>query len=78
MTVHDLKSWLAEHKETLIASLLDGRYQPQPIRGIAIPKPGGGVRQLGILTVVEAMPLAWFRSRGLLSLSDRYTAMQRA
>ena len=55
MTVHDLKAWLAEHKEPLIASLLDGSYQPQPVRGVEIPKPGGGVRQLGIPAVVDRL-----------------------
>jgi len=55
MTVHGLKTWLAEHKEALIASLLDGSYEPQPVRGVEIPKPGGGVRQLGIPTVVDRL-----------------------
>jgi len=55
MTVHDLKAWTAEHKEEFIASLLDGTYQPQPVRGVQIPKPGGGVRQLGIPTVVDRL-----------------------
>ena len=55
MTVHDLHDWLVEHKEELIATLLNGTYQPQPIRGAQIPKPGGGMRQLGIPTVVDRL-----------------------
>ncbi len=55
MTVHELRDWIAEHKEELIASLLDGTYQPQPVRGVEIPKAGGGVRQLGIPTVVDRL-----------------------
>src|SRR5271155_594663 len=55
MTVNDLKAWITEHKEEFIASLLDGTYQPQPVRGVQIPKPGGGVRQLGIPTVVDRL-----------------------
>lgn len=48
MTIDELRSWLAAHKEELIATLLDGSYRPQPVRGVQIPKPGGGMRQLGI------------------------------
>src|SRR5205814_2077203 len=40
LTVTDLKTWIAQHKATFIASLLDGTYQPQPVRGVEIPKPG--------------------------------------
>ena len=55
MTITELKTWLSHHREALIASLLDGSYTPSPILGIEIPKPGGGVRQLGIPTVLDRL-----------------------
>jgi RNA-directed DNA polymerase len=55
MTVGDLKAWIAKHKEKFLASLLDGSYQPETVRGVEIPKPGGGMRQLGIPTVVDRL-----------------------
>jgi RNA-directed DNA polymerase len=55
MTVNELYGWLAGHKEELIALLVNGSYQPQKVRGVQIPKPGGGVRQLGIPTVVDRL-----------------------
>jgi len=55
MTVGELPAWIAKHKDEFIASLLNGTYQPQPVRGVEIPKPGGGVRQLGIPTVVDRL-----------------------
>ena len=55
MTVDDLRGWAAAHKEALIAALLAGEFNPQPVRGVQIPKPGGGVRQLGIPTVVDRL-----------------------
>jgi RNA-directed DNA polymerase len=55
LTVGDLKTWIADHKDEFIASLLDGSFQPQPVRGVEIPKAGGGVRQLGIPTVVDRL-----------------------
>jgi RNA-directed DNA polymerase len=55
MTVRELGGWIKQHKQELIAALLDGSYQPQAVRGVEIPKPGGGVRQLGIPTVVDRL-----------------------
>jgi RNA-directed DNA polymerase len=55
LSVDDLLAWIAAHKEEFIASLLEGTYQPEPVRGVEIPKPGGGVRQLGIPTVVDRL-----------------------
>lgn len=56
MTVDDLMEWIALHKESLVESLLTGTYQPQPVLGVEIPKPGGkGVRQLGIPSVVDRL-----------------------
>ena len=45
----------AQAGDTLLTALLDGSYQPQPVRGVEIPKPGGGKRQLGIPTVVDRL-----------------------
>lgn len=41
MTVHELADWLREHHQALTASLRDGTYRPQPVRGVQIRKPGG-------------------------------------
>ena len=47
--------WIADSREALIASLLDGSYQPQPVRGVQIVKPGGRMRRLSIPTVVDRL-----------------------
>lgn len=53
MRVQELWGWLHEHKDELIASVLEGTYIPQAVQGVEIPKLGGGVRQLGVPTVVD-------------------------
>lgn len=55
MTVNDMGKFIAEHKERLLESLLNGNYRPQPVREVEIPKSGGGIRQLGIPTVIDRL-----------------------
>jgi len=53
MTVHQLPGYLKEHWPTIREQLLNGTYQPQPVKRVEIPKPDGGVRKLGIPTVLD-------------------------
>jgi len=53
MTVEDALPWLREHREELLDKIRSGKYKPQPVRRKEIPKPDGGVRKLGIPTVVD-------------------------
>jgi RNA-directed DNA polymerase len=53
MTVEELGPWLVRNKDDITVQLLSGGYKPQPVKGVKIPKPSGGVRQLGIPTVVD-------------------------
>lgn len=55
MSVADLKPFLVEHWPRIREELLEDRYQPQAVRGVEIPKPGGGVRLLGIPTAVDRL-----------------------
>jgi RNA-directed DNA polymerase len=55
MTVGDLPAYLREHWHTIRAQLLDGTYKPQPVRRVEIPKASGGLRPLGIPTVLDRL-----------------------
>jgi len=53
MTVETALTWIKENRNELVQSLRDGRYKPSPVRRKEIPKLDGGVRKLGIPTVVD-------------------------
>jgi len=56
MKVEELLPYLKQHGDQIRHDLLDGKYRPQPVRRVEIPKPdGGGVRLLGVPTVVDRM-----------------------
>ena len=53
MTVDELPTYLAGNWEAIRAHLLDGTYQPKPVREVEIPKSGGGIRKLGIPSALD-------------------------
>jgi RNA-directed DNA polymerase len=53
MTVQELTAHLAAHCESIREQLLEGTWSPQPVKRVEIPKPDGGVRKLGIPTVLD-------------------------
>ncbi|MGB5984764.1 MAG: reverse transcriptase domain-containing protein [Desulfobacterales bacterium] len=55
MTVGHMKAFLKRCWPEIKQALLDGTYQPLPVRGKEIPKPNGGVRRLGIPTVTDRL-----------------------
>jgi len=55
MTVEELPDHLREHWPAIRDQLMAGTYKPQPVKRVEIPKPGGGVRKLGIPTVLDRL-----------------------
>ncbi len=53
MTVEQLPDYLKQHWPIIREQLLSGSYKPQPVKRVEIPKPDGGIRQLGIPTVLD-------------------------
>lgn len=55
MGIDELLPYLREHGESIRERIREGKYKPQPVRRVEIPKPDGGVRLLGIPTVLDRM-----------------------
>lgn len=53
MTIEEALPWLKEHNHELVERIRRGKYSPSPVRRVEIPKPDGGIRELGIPTVVD-------------------------
>ena len=55
VTVEQLQAHLNQHWGTIKEQLLTGTYKPMPVKRVEIPKPGGGIRLLGIPTVTDRL-----------------------
>ena len=53
MTYEEVKDYLKVNGDKLISQILNREYQPLPVRRVEIPKPNGGIRKLGVPTVVD-------------------------
>jgi RNA-directed DNA polymerase len=55
VSVPEFKGWLKMHWPSVKRALLEGRYLPRPVRRVDIPKPSGGMRMLGVPTLVDRL-----------------------
>ncbi len=53
LSIEETAQYIKENKKTIVWQLYNRKYQPQPVRRVEIPKPNGGVRKLGIPTVLD-------------------------
>ncbi len=55
MSIEEMLPYLKENREELLRSIRRGKYKPKPVRRVEIPKPDGGIRLLGVPTVIDRM-----------------------
>lgn len=55
MRVDELRTFIIDNWATIKQKLLEGRYKSSPVRRVEIPKPDGGIRLLGIPTVLDRL-----------------------
>jgi group II intron reverse transcriptase/maturase len=53
MSVEEAAPYLKEHRDEIRSRIRKGKYKPSPVRRVEMPKPDGGVRTLGVPTVVD-------------------------
>ena len=53
MTIEEALPYLKEHQQELTDRVFRGKYTPSPVKRVEIPKPDGGVRKIGIPTVID-------------------------
>ena len=68
MNVIELKSYIDKQRNTIINSIISGKYIPKPIKGVEIPKSNGKTRLLGIPTVVDR----WLQQAVSQQLSSKF------
>jgi RNA-directed DNA polymerase len=68
MRARELPGYLKQHWPLIREQMLSGTYKPQPVKRVEIPKPDGGVRKLGIPTVLDR----WIQQAALQVLQKRW------